>query len=526
MRSARWPVAVTLVAALASIAAQTPPAARRTAGSIVLLANASDHSQDKTLSDALLDPDPVVRTAAARVIAVVPHREMYKDLLGALAREQDPAASAELARSVLYLGAANNMGLVKAVARRFAAEIFPVIAEWTARMQPAEFIALLPELVTAEAGKTDRLANVVAMAAETHPDQRDAMFTRWMKVAPEGGWSDLLDRVPLVGGKPTSAPTLLVEALQSERPFVRAETVWFAVGRLARKLDVPKEVLDAALPADFDQQSEWERFGRELVARRVKKARPTDRAALVAAERGRHVTDLHRLSELPELTASERAAIPAGSALPVWEARTSWAAAATGRTMPRLAPGVIADTLSSAGCAVADSPAFGGGLETFNPDGRPRNLEISSRGLSPSCLNAFTALALTAVADPGDPVTETPQMLVLPLLRSFVECSSEPAEAVERSTDPPQTAVAPRKLRDVKPDYPQDAQAHRIQGVVIIDGTIGRTGCVRSARVIRSIPPLDVPALIAVSQWEFEPALVNGVPRAVLMTVTVNFMLR
>jgi len=115
VRSARWPVALTLVASLASVAAQTPPAAKRTAGSIVLLANAGDHSQDTTLSDALIDPDPVVRIAPARVIAVVPHRERCNDLLGALAREQGAAASAEMARSVPCLGAAINMGLAKAV---------------------------------------------------------------------------------------------------------------------------------------------------------------------------------------------------------------------------------------------------------------------------------------------------------------------------------------------------------------------------------------------------------------------------
>ncbi len=50
-------------------------------------------------------------------------------------------------------------------------------------------------------------------------------------------------------------------------------------------------------------------------------------------------------------------------------------------------------------------------------------------------------------------------------------------------------------------------------------------GAVQSARVLRSIPLLDEAALTAVRQWQFEPALLNGQPVAVIMTVTVKFTL-
>jgi len=48
---------------------------------------------------------------------------------------------------------------------------------------------------------------------------------------------------------------------------------------------------------------------------------------------------------------------------------------------------------------------------------------------------------------------------------------------------------------------------------------------VTDARVLRSIPLLDQAALDAVRQWEFSPTLLNGVPVAVIMTVTVQFTL-
>ena len=98
---------------------------------------------------------------------------------------------------------------------------------------------------------------------------------------------------------------------------------------------------------------------------------------------------------------------------------------------------------------------------------------------------------------------------------------------------PPQAPVRvggnikpPTKTRDVKPVYPAIAQSARVQGVVIIEATIGPDGRVKDAKVLRSIPLLDQAALDAVKQWEFTPTLLNGVPVPVIMTVTVNFTLQ
>jgi periplasmic protein TonB len=85
---------------------------------------------------------------------------------------------------------------------------------------------------------------------------------------------------------------------------------------------------------------------------------------------------------------------------------------------------------------------------------------------------------------------------------------------------------APQKIKDVKPQYPAIAQSARVQGVVIIEATIGPNGQVQEAKVLRSIPLLDQAALDAVRQWVFTPTLLNGVPVPVIMTVTVNFTLQ
>ena len=54
------------------------------------------------------------------------------------------------------------------------------------------------------------------------------------------------------------------------------------------------------------------------------------------------------------------------------------------------------------------------------------------------------------------------------------------------------------KLRGNDPVYPPIAQAARVQGIVIIEATLGTDGRVVNARILRSVPLLDQAALEAV----------------------------
>ncbi len=106
-----------------------------------------------------------------------------------------------------------------------------------------------------------------------------------------------------------------------------------------------------------------------------------------------------------------------------------------------------------------------------------------------------------------------------------------PPPAPLSSAPPPPVRVggairAPQKLREVSPVYPPIAQSARVQGIVIIEATIGADGQVTHARILRSVALLDQAAIDAVRQWQFTPTLLNGVPVPVIMTVTVNFTLR
>jgi protein TonB len=125
-------------------------------------------------------------------------------------------------------------------------------------------------------------------------------------------------------------------------------------------------------------------------------------------------------------------------------------------------------------------------------------------------------------APPPEPAREEP-------VRAEKPPAPEPPPVMRQAPAPTRVGgeiKAPQKTRHVNPVYPPSAQAARVQGVVIIEATIDPAGRVREAKVLRSIPLLDQPALDAVKQWEYEPTLVNGVAVPVVMTVTVRFSLR
>jgi len=523
------PLALALAVWLAPASAQeishVAPAAKRSVGAVVLLANAAAHTADADLRAALTDADPRVRAVAARTIGVVPHGELYRDLVGALAREQDGVAAAELTRAVLYLGRGADMPLVLIVAKRLGPAVAPVVAEWTGRVQPEQLLKLLPELTTLAGARAGRLSGIVAMAAVTHADQQDALVRAWMAEAPRGQWNVVLRSLYRDGDDLKRAAPLFKDALQSSRQTVREETLWYLIALLATRRDVPKDVLEAGLPREETDQTEWETFGRNLIARRLKKAPAADRSELIKNATGRDRFYTFGLRDLPQLTAAERAATP-DSSRPAWEVFADWNGSPSVRTMPAIAPGVIAETLSSAGCTI-DTPRTVAALVAFTPDGRPRTITRDPRAQPASCLDAFTALTRLAVADADYVVGEAAQTVVLPLLQAFVACSSD-ADADTSSAGAVRVGeiIAPRKTHDVPPIYPAEAQSKGIQGVIIIDAIISRTGCVSDARVTRSIPYLDIPALTAVMQWTFEPTRIGDQAVPTIMTVTVNFQLR
>ena len=84
---------------------------------------------------------------------------------------------------------------------------------------------------------------------------------------------------------------------------------------------------------------------------------------------------------------------------------------------------------------------------------------------------------------------------------------------------------APALVKRVPPVYPPLAVNAKVQGVVILEATVGRDGRVEDVEVLRSVPLLDKAAIDAVRQWVYAPLLLNGQAERFILTVTVSFSL-
>jgi len=86
---------------------------------------------------------------------------------------------------------------------------------------------------------------------------------------------------------------------------------------------------------------------------------------------------------------------------------------------------------------------------------------------------------------------------------------------------------AAKVLTRVQPVYPASARERGAQGSVLLHAIVGMDGKLLSLQVLNSQidPELARAAVEAVSQWRYQPTLLNGEPVEIDTTITVNFKL-
>lgn len=100
--------------------------------------------------------------------------------------------------------------------------------------------------------------------------------------------------------------------------------------------------------------------------------------------------------------------------------------------------------------------------------------------------------------------------------------SGPPAMQSPHSAD---EKTPPKILQKVQPAYPPEAREKGIQGIVVLQVVVDKTGQAESIHVKSGDPLLAPAAVDAVRQWRWEPTIVGNQPVSVTTKITVNFKL-
>jgi len=78
-------------------------------------------------------------------------------------------------------------------------------------------------------------------------------------------------------------------------------------------------------------------------------------------------------------------------------------------------------------------------------------------------------------------------------------------------------------IHKIVPQYPAIPRTIHLEGTVVLQATISKSGTIENLRVVSGPAMLQQAALDAVAQWRYRPYLLNGEPVEVETTVNVEF---
>jgi|GEM_PF-3827981 len=210
------------------------------------------------------------------------------------------------------------------------------------------------------------------------------------------------------------------------------------------------------------------------------------------------------------------------------------AAARAGSGVPDLEIENALDDASSGQVPSGPVPTAPAG--TFRSPGQPRNTpvpgSIPPSSIAPSSVPSRTTAANTGTStpynstpaappheavritrDPGPAATASPSPGAsspgAPAL-SVPALGASAANAPTRPGGPvmiPEATALERVVEKVKPDYPEEAMALNVQGAVVVDVVVGKTGLVENASPVDGDARLLASAVKAARKWQFAPLL-------------------
>jgi TonB family protein len=534
--------------AMALLLLATGTSARAGDEPVLLAGRVTDEAARNRLKAALADQHPAVRAAAVRVINVSGVGELVPVLVLALQTEADAITASEMIRFLASLNRPELDAAALDAARRLGPPVHAALADGLARRGGAA-AAHIPALRSLGLDETSWGVFYGLASAGGGPGPLAAAILRERDPVP---WRVLLASLRRTGTELDGG--LAVAGVRSESAEIRTATYW----HLAITFDPgkpPGETLAAALGESPEARAEtaaapetalaFELLQR-LLGRPARPALETLKALGPTLPRllPSGVVGAKRL--VGALDKAEKRTLSTAyfhdpDALERWPSRPADREAkhagpyARVETIRGLPAGYVPQVLAATACTPKKSGALLGGEVSYGADGRPRHVGLMPSESSKECLEAARVLLTATLAPLGIPTREGEKsLLLLPDRPEFLACVDDaarlPLDRARRvGTEEDQDAsvhpfTPPRKIRNVPPQYPISAGHVRIGGLVLLEASVTPSGCVSGVSLLAGVDSrLDLEAIRAVSAWSYAPALLDGAPIPVSMTVSVVY---
>jgi len=508
-------------------------------GSVALLmAEKVGPAELERWKQALSDPRPETRAAAARVVFVSGASALVPALLDALRTESSSVVAGELFQSLGELAPGEADEALFQAAARFDSALNGRLVRALGRRGP-QALGLAPRLRTLSLESASWKAFLRWATREGREGLRDAARIA-LDLGDSAVWSDLLEMA--LASHEFVPEAILAESLGSAAAGVREATYWHLLRIHARgKQFRPStlQLLDETPEALDGPPDPVALLALELLGRSVGRA-SSDRTSLIETlppDRGRllptdnHVVDLlleterETYAQIRYGDEAKRVFRPRGTPGPAVDRRGQRM-----RTLPALPPGMTEGVIELSGCEPKGKPFVAFQME-YGPRGELTTIsQVPSPPLSDECRTAARVLLVMGFRPEDRPPRPNETDIVMTRLTTEPPCTAAPDD----SHSPLVPGLAdgaeieePRRIHDVKPIYPASAQREQRQGIVILRTVVSTSGCMAEAEVVRGpAPDLEMAALQAVSQWRYSPATLGGKPIPVIFMVTVNFRYR
>ncbi len=524
------------IATLLLILVAITASAGETTASLALLVNEKEAAAVAVrVAPALAATDAVTRAVASRVALVRGLTDVLPQIRDALAVESDSSAAREEVRALVILGDPADIDRTRAATRKFAPAIDDVIARAAARRTDAFDIYV--SVLRASGFVPD--ASFFTQALWRRPSAAIAVGSRLLGMRDAAGWSALLAAIS--DAHLAMQPDVLAASLNMPSEEIRTASVWYLVHAYVPDPTMIAPRARTILGTPTEEASTREAFGRELLRRMLggeKKDDPrwlewlqtSEADPLLATDEAlfQHFTDKEFLvrknhcgvtsydCRMPERRSSARVIPSTDVVEPAF-------------FLPDLLPpGVASAVVAETRC---NGLWLGLAGATADPAGRVQAVTIKRIDMDTACDKAVTTLMRLSLVTPSslDVPMEASHIL---LVHGFKQPPCLDEAPLDASTGSPRYVggeiTAPIVKRRKEPEFPLSARRAMVGSAsvsVVLRCIISRDGCVRAVQLVRQSPYPDMngAALMAISQWTFEPGRLRGVPADVIFLLTVNF---